>query len=68
MTVPLNRTLLQRKGSHNAKHRRRHSIMGIGVQYKLISGIFISPDHSVGETTMFPEAFNQTLGLPSQSG
>ncbi len=33
-----------------------YSVMGVGVQYKLISGISISPDHSVGETTMFPEA------------
>ncbi|MCK4459709.1 MAG: hypothetical protein KAU52_08310 [Methanosarcinales archaeon] len=38
-----------------------YSVMGIGVQYKLISGISISPDHSIGETTMFPEAFDQTL-------
>ena len=35
--------------------------MGVGVQYKLISGMSISPDHSIGETTMFPEAFGQTL-------
>jgi transposase len=35
--------------------------MGVGVQYKLISGISISPDHSIGETTMFPGAFDQTL-------
>jgi len=35
--------------------------MGVGVQYKLISGMPISPDHSIGETTMFPEAFDQTL-------
>ncbi len=38
-----------------------YSVMGVGVQYKLISGMAISPDHSIGETTMFPEAFNQTL-------
>ena len=44
-----------------AKKGFSYSVMGIGVQYKLISGISISPDHSVGETTMFPEAFNQTL-------
>ena len=25
-----------------------YSVMGIGVQYKLISGISISPDHSIG--------------------
>ena len=61
-TVFRNRTrLARRKGSLNAKHRRSHAVMGVGVQYKLISGISISPNHSVGETTMFPEAFNQTL-------
>jgi Transposase len=38
-----------------------YCVMGVGVQYKLISGISISPDHSVGETTMFPEAFHQTF-------
>ena len=45
-----------------------YPVMGVGVQYKLISGMSISPDHSIGETTMFPEAFDQTLGLPSPSG
>jgi transposase len=44
-----------------AKKGFSYSVMGIGVQYKIISGISISPDHSIGETTMFPEAFNQTL-------
>jgi len=44
-----------------AKKGSSYSVMGIGVQYKLISGISISPDHSIGETTMVPEAFNQTL-------
>jgi len=38
-----------------------YCVMGIGVQYKLISGVSVSPDHSVGETTMFPEAYFQTL-------
>ncbi|PXF62011.1 MAG: hypothetical protein C4B59_01980 [Candidatus Methanogaster sp.] len=44
-----------------AKKRFSYSVIGTGVQYKLISGISISPDHSIGETTMFSEAFNQTL-------
>jgi len=35
--------------------------MGVGVRHKLISGISISPNHSVRETTLFPEVFNQTL-------
>ena len=38
-----------------------YCVMGIGVEHKLISGMAISPDHSIGETTMFPEAFGQTL-------
>ena len=38
-----------------------YCVMGVGVQYKLISGMAISPDHSIGETTMFPEVFKQTL-------
>lgn len=38
-----------------------YSVMGIGVHYKLISGISISPNHSIGETTLFPEAYFQTL-------
>ena len=37
--------------------------MGAEVRHKLISGISPSPNHSVGETTVFPEAFDQTLGL-----
>lgn len=39
-----------------------YAVMGVGVRYKLVSGISISPDHSVGETTLFPRAFDQTLG------
>ncbi len=38
-----------------------YCVMGIGVQHKLISGISVSPDHSIGETTMFPEVYYQTL-------
>jgi len=38
-----------------------YCVMGIGVQHKLISGISVSPDHSIGETTMFPDAYYQTL-------
>ncbi|RJS74031.1 hypothetical protein CW696_00100, partial [ANME-2 cluster archaeon] len=45
-----------------------YSVMGVGVQYKLISDMSMSPYHSIGETTMFPEAFDQTLGLPAPSG
>ena len=45
-----------------AKRGFSYSVMGVGVRYKLISGISISPDHSIGETMMFPETFDQTLG------
>lgn len=38
-----------------------YCVMGVGVRYKLISGMSICPDHSIGETTMFPEAYYQTL-------
>jgi len=37
------------------------ALMGIGVRSKLISGMVINPDQSVGETTMFPDVFQQTL-------
>ncbi len=42
----------------------RYIYILVGVRYKLISGISISQDRSIGETTMFPEAFNQTLNCP----
>lgn len=45
----------------NSKMGFSYAVMGVGVQYKLISGMAVSPDHSIGETTLFPEAFNQTL-------
>jgi transposase len=35
--------------------------MGIGVKHKLISGMSVSPDHSIGETTMFPDVYYQTI-------
>ncbi|NOQ32613.1 MAG: hypothetical protein GQ567_00220 [Methanosarcinales archaeon] len=49
------------KSKSTAKRGFSYAVMGVGVQYKLISGISISPDHSIGETTMFPEAFGQTF-------
>ena len=49
------------ESNSTAKKGFSYSVMGIGVKYKLISGISISPDHAIGETTMFPEAFDQTL-------
>ncbi len=44
-----------------AKKGFSYAVLGVGVRHKLISGISISPNHSVGETTLFPEAFDQTL-------
>jgi transposase len=41
--------------------RFTYALLGIGVQHKLISGIVVNPGLSIGETTMFPEAFHQTL-------
>ncbi|HJH28245.1 MAG TPA: hypothetical protein C5S50_02835 [Methanosarcinaceae archaeon] len=38
-----------------------YCVMGIGVKYKLISGMTICANHSIGETTMFPDAYYQTL-------
>jgi transposase len=38
-----------------------YCVMGIGVKYKLISGMAVCPDHSIGETTMFPDVYYQTL-------
>jgi len=37
-----------------------YSVLGIGVRYKLISGMVISPNYSIGETSMFPVVFQQT--------
>lgn len=41
--------------------RFTYGLLGIGVRYKLISGMIINPDQSIGETTMFPAVFQQTL-------
>jgi len=38
-----------------------YCVMGIRVKYKLISGMAVCPDHSIGETTMFPDVYYQTL-------
>ena len=46
-----------------------YAVMGVGVRYKLISGMSISPDHSSGETTLFPQAFHETQGChPGMEG
>jgi transposase len=38
-----------------------YCVMGIGVKHKLISGMSVCANHSIGETTMFPDVFYQTL-------
>jgi transposase len=40
-----------------------YGFLGVGTRYKLISGMVINPDQSVGETTMFPGAFHQTQSV-----
>jgi len=40
-----------------------YQVLGVGVKHKLISGVAISVDHSVGETTLFPDVFAQTKEL-----
>ena len=50
-----------KSNSTGTKKGFSYAVLGVGVRHKLISGISISPDHSVGETTMFPGAFDQTL-------
>nr|QNO47901.1 hypothetical protein LLFONJKP_00022 [Methanosarcinales archaeon ANME-2c ERB4] len=45
-----------------------YAVMGIGVQYKLISGISIARITQLGKLRCFQRLPDQTLGLPSQSG
>ena len=49
------------KSNSTVKMGFSYAVMDVEVQYKLILGISISSDHSIGETTMFPEAFGKTL-------
>jgi hypothetical protein len=41
------------KSNSTAKKGFSYAVIGVGAQYKLISGISISSDHPIGETTMF---------------
>ena len=50
-----------KSNSTGTKKGFSYAVMGVGIEHKLISGISISPNHSIGETTLFPEAFDQTL-------
>ena len=49
--------------TNNRKHDFSYSLMGVGTRFKLISASSVCTDHSIGETTMFPEVFQQTLAL-----
>jgi transposase len=49
------------KSESKTKRGFTYSVMGVGIQSKLVAGMAISSDHSIGETTMFPEAFQQTI-------
>ena len=40
-----------------------YSVMGIGVNYKLISGMKVNVGNSIGETSMFPDTFAQTISM-----
>ena len=50
-----------KSNSAGTKKGFSYAVRGVGVRHKLISGIPISPNQSVGETTLLPEAFDQTL-------
>ena len=54
------------KSNTNAKMSFTYSVIGVGVQYKLISGMATCPNHSVGETSMFPGVFQQTISSHPQ--
>tara|TARA_Y100000310_G_C20619432_1_gene782448 strand:+ start:508 stop:1641 length:1134 start_codon:yes stop_codon:yes gene_type:complete len=54
------------KSNSNAKMSFTYSVIGVGVQYKLISGMATCPNHFVGETSMFPEVFQQTISSHPQ--
>lgn len=43
--------------------RFTYALTGVGVRHKLISGMLINPDQSVGEGTRFPAVFQQTLSV-----
>jgi transposase len=49
------------KSGTKSKRGFTYSVISVGVHTKLVAGMAVSSDHSIGETTMFPEAFQQTL-------
>ena len=53
------------ESNSTTKKRFSYAVMGIEIQYKLISGISISLNHHIIEATMFPEASRSDTQLPS---
>lgn len=54
------------KSNSTAKMSFTYAVIGAGIQYKLIAGMATCPNHSRGETTMFPEVFQQTISSHPQ--
>ena len=48
------------------KHDFQYSSFSVGVHTKIISGLFTTDDHSVGELSMFPEIMEQTVKMCPQ--
>ena len=54
------------KSNTTARMSFTYSVMSVGVQYKLIAGMATCPNHSRGETTLFPEVYQQTISSHPQ--
>ena len=48
------------------KHDFQYSSFSVGVNTKIISGLYTTDDHSVGELSMFPEIIEQTVKMCPQ--
>jgi transposase len=48
------------------KHDFEYSSLSVGVHTKIISGSFITDDHSIGELSMFPDVMAQSVDLCPQ--
>ena len=48
------------------KHDFQHSSFSSGVHTKIISGLYTTDDHSVGELSMFPDIMTQTIDMCPQ--
>ena len=49
------------QSSDERKRDFTYATLCVGTKYKLIAGMAVSTDHSVGETSMFPTVFQQTF-------